>query len=198
MLQIGLTGGIGSGKSTVCRIFRDLGIKTFDSDQSAKDARNKPDVQEYLRDVYGESILTNGEYDNKKLSALVFNNKERLLALTNIISTHVIKDYYLFCKEYSTEPYTIFESAILFERGLGYLFDKVICVLADEEVRIKRVMDRNNFTRDEVIARMNNQVSENELIQLGDFFIINNNDINYLHYLEKEVARVDIQLRNQC
>lgn len=206
MLKIGLTGGIGAGKSTICGLFRQLGVPTFDADYAAKEARETKEISEFLSENYGESILTNEVYDNKKLARILFNNKQKLDELTDMISIHVMRDYECFCENNKDKPYAIIESAILFERELNKMLDRVICVIADEETRIKRVMSRNNFTREEVLERINNQFSNEHIQELSDFIVINNDDIgnifketfNNCETLNKEIIRIDEQIKCLC
>ena len=176
MIKVGITGGIGSGKSTVCAIFKKLNIPVFDSDKIAKEQYLKPSVKEAVVKQLGEEVLNNDKVDMDILRKILFSDKAKLDAITNIIHPSLMEDYENFCKQHNTHYYCLFESAIIFERNLSYLFDRIITVVADKEERIKRVMARNNATREEVVERINLQLSDEYKIAKSNIIIRNNGE----------------------
>ncbi len=174
MLRVGITGGIGSGKSTIATIFEILGIPVYYADDAAKKLMNE-DVflKEQLIDAFGKEIYQNGILNRSCLSGLVFNNPEKLAQLNDIVHPATIADAeYWMQQQHSV--YVIKEAAILFESGANKYLDKVIGVFAPLELRISRVMQRDNSTQEAVIARMNKQMEEEKKMKLCDYVIINN------------------------
>lgn len=193
MIKIAITGGIGSGKSTVCRLFNDLGIPTFDSDSSAKKQYLKPHIKHKVIKLLGNDILINNEIDLNKISDICFNNNDILNKLTDIISDGVLEDYSDFLIQNNKSIYTIFESAILINRNKTHLFDKIIGVIADKDIRIKRVMERSKLSESEIIRRMDSQVSDNEIMSKCNYIIINKtnfqNLLNQVEYINLRIRQ---------
>ena len=173
MKRIGLTGNIGSGKTTICRIFEILGIPVFSADLNARSQLLRPDVVEQITAIFGDGVLNKERHiDRKALAAIVFHDKEALQTLNAVIHPLVYEAY----EQWVTKqqgPYSIHEAAILFESGMADRFEKTILVTAPQEVRIDRVCKRDHVTRDEVLARINNQIEEAELLKMADFEIVN-------------------------
>ena len=182
MIKVGLTGGIGSGKTTVCQRFDALGIPVFDSDSNAKSHLNE--YKGELVEIFGADVLQNGEIDKSKLS-VIFHDKEKKDALTAIIQPLVIRDYELFCEIHKHLPFCILESAVIFEHNLEKLFDKIIVVTADIGLRIYRTMQRENITREQVLERMRNQ-DVDSYINKGDFIIRN----SICHNMDEQVVEI--------
>jgi len=179
-MKIAITGGIGSGKSTACKIFNDLGIDTFDSDYHAKQLYLLPDIKQKIVNLVGTNdILVNNEIDLKKLSTFCFKNTDLRYNIVNVISDNIFDKYYQFHKE-SNSPYTLFESAIILNTERYKRFDKLIGVVSDDETRIKRVMERSNHTREEVIERINIQLPNSEIVKICNFIIQNKRDLKRL------------------
>ena len=173
MLRIGLTGGIGSGKSTVAKIFETLGIPVYYADDASKKMMNENDeLKKAIQKNFGEETYTDGLLNRKLLSSLIFNNPEKLAILNSIVHPATIKDAADWMKK-QTAPYAIKEAALIFESGSQAQLDKVIGVYAPAAVRINRVMQRDNSTRDEVISRMNKQIDEEMKMRLCDYVIVN-------------------------
>ena len=173
ILKIGITGGIGSGKSTVAKVFEMLGIPVYYADDTAKKLMNE-DVflKKQLIDAFGKEIYQNGVLNRSSLSELVFNNPEKLSQLNGIVHPATIADAeYWMQQQHSV--YAIKEAAILFESGANKYVDKVIGVFAPVQLRISRVMQRDNSTQEEVTARMNKQMEEEKKMKLCDYVIIN-------------------------
>ncbi|MGJ8684149.1 MAG: dephospho-CoA kinase [Nonlabens sp.] len=180
MRIIGLTGGIGSGKTTVAREFEKLGIPLYIADDRSKELLScDNEVKKAVKNLLGpDSYITEGDREvaNRPfIASKVFNDKSLLEGLNAILHPAVRLDFKQFCKTQSNAPFIIYEAAILFESG-GYLnCDEVILVTAPIEERIKRVMARDGVKREEVIARMNHQWDEIKKLQGSNFVIINDN-----------------------
>lgn len=174
MLKIGITGGIGSGKTTVCRVFELLGIPVYNADDESKKILNSDKTaKESVIKLFGDSILNaDGTIDRKKLGGLVFNKKEELEKLNAILHPAVGKHFDNWVKEQNA-PYCIKEAAILFESGAYKQVDKVIMIVAPLELKISRVIKRSGITKEEVLARINNQLSDEEKVKRADFIIEN-------------------------
>lgn len=178
MLKIGLTGGIGTGKSIVAEVFKLLGIPVYVSDKEAKRLMIESDeIRTSLIDRFGIDVYTENKTLNRKyLSGIIFNNPKALQDINAIVHPAVRNDFECW-SEKQQSPYVIQESAILFDTGLYKNFDKIICVTADEELRIKRVMDRDGVDANAVKERMKSQLAESVKIEKSDFVIYNNSDL---------------------
>ena len=175
MLRIGLTGGIGSGKSTVARIFNVLGIPVYDADSASKKLMNEDaDMKNELIRVFGNETYKDGQLDRSFLSAAVFNDPEKLALLNSIVHPATIRHAGEWMKNQEA-PYVIKEAALIFESGSNKDLDYVIGVHAPLEVRIQRTMARDNVPVEKVQARIKNQMNEEEKMTLCDF-IINNDE----------------------
>jgi len=175
MLKIGLTGGIGSGKTTVAKVFEVLGIPVYYADDAAKQLmNNNPALKQQLIASFGAATyFENGELNRKHLSSIVFTDKEKLALLNSFVHPATIADaQQWFSKQ--TAPYVIKEAALLFESGTAEGLDYVIGVTAPFTVRLKRVMDRDAVTAEEVKRRMANQIDEQLKMKLCDFVLHNN------------------------
>jgi dephospho-CoA kinase len=175
VLRIGLTGGIGSGKSTVAQLFEVLGIPVYYADDAAKqlmntDAELKMVIQKHL----GIEIYKNNKLDRQYLASIVFNDPAKLDLLNSIVHPATIRDAEQWMKQ-QTSPYAIKEAALLFESGAAEHTDYVIGVYAPEDLRIKRTMDRDGLNREEVLKRISRQIDEEMKMKLCDF-IINNDE----------------------
>jgi len=173
MIVVGLTGGIGSGKSTIAKVFRALGVPVFESDAEAKHILNREDVVQHISDTFGEWLINSGRVDRAKLAGLVFGDKQELAKLNAIIHPAVRKQFLAWVDVNSNSPYVINEAAILFESGLAEMTRFTINVSAPVEERIKRVIARDALTREEVISRINNQMSDEQRSALSTWTIVN-------------------------
>ncbi len=175
MLKIGLTGGIGSGKTTVAKVFEVLGIPVYYADDAAKELmyKNKQLKQQLISHFGTATYFDNGELNRKHLSSIVFADKEKLALLNSLVHPATIADaQQWFSKQ--TAAYVVKEAALLFESGTAEGLDYVIGVTAPFTVRIKRVMDRDAVTAEEVKRRMANQIDEQLKMKLCDFVLHNN------------------------
>ena len=174
LLKIGLTGGIGSGKSLVAHIFRVLGIPVYYADAAAKDIMNSDEMlKTEIIKHFGEEAYNNGLLDRKYLAAKVFGNKEQLALLNSLVHPATIRDAESWASRQKS-PYTIKEAALIFESGSQEYLDYVIGVYAPKPLRILRTMQRDNISREEVLKRMSNQINEEIKMRLCDFVITNN------------------------
>ena len=187
MKIIGLTGGIGSGKSSVLEIFKKIGISTYNADESAKKLISSDKKIIYsIKQLFGEDIYDKNELNSKLVSKIVFNDKEKLKSLNSIIHPAVAIDFDNFCFKHRDETYIVKEAAIIFETKTENLFNKIIYVKAPKEIRVDRVMQRDNLSRDDVLNRIQNQINETSIIDKCDFIIDN---INYIE-LEQKVLEI--------
>ncbi len=169
---IGITGGIGSGKSTLAAIIRDAGFKVFDTDEIARKMQDSD--EKIINDtiaLLGPDVYKNGKLDRALVASIVFNDAEKLKALTAIIHPAVRNEIVEWAKQYNPEELIFIESAVLFEGGFYRLMDKIILVTAPEEIRIQRVMKRDGVKREHVLARIKNQIPEDDKIPESDLII---------------------------
>jgi dephospho-CoA kinase len=175
MKKIGLTGGIGSGKSWIANVFEKLDVPIYNSDIASKEILfHSKEVHDDLLKYFGKELFTNNVPDRKKIADLVFNNQEALQQLNNILHPRVGEHFENWLKTHQNKAYIIKEAAILFETGIYKKSDFNILVIAPLEIRIERVMKRDNISREEVMNRISKQWSDDEKIKLADFVI--NND----------------------
>lgn len=173
MLRVGITGGIGSGKSTVAKVFEVLGIPVHYADIEAKRIMQEDEeLKAQLRQHFGEDIYKGGVLDRSLLSSLVFNNKEKLALLNSLVHPASINAS-LRWLEAQTTPYAIKEAALIFESGTQAYLDFVIGVYAPLPLRIKRVMERDKISSEEVKSRMQHQIEEDIKMKLCDAVIVN-------------------------
>ncbi|OQY95506.1 MAG: dephospho-CoA kinase [Sphingobacteriales bacterium UTBCD1] len=172
-LRIGLTGGIGSGKSTVAELFGLLGIPVYNADDAAKRLMNTDKrLRQEIVQHFGTVTYVNGSLDRKYLASVVFNDPEKLNLLNSIVHPATIRDAEQWFKV-QIAPYVIKEAAVLVESGVHKMLDYVVGVSSPEELRMERVMKRDGLSREEVLKRMEKQMDENEKMSLCDFVLVN-------------------------
>jgi dephospho-CoA kinase len=182
---IGLTGGIGSGKSTVANYIASKGIPVYIADEEAKKIMERTDVKHNIQNLFPQSVLNDDNTLNRnKIAEFVFSNPEKLKQLNAIVHPAVKNDFSNWMKEHKDASFIIKEVAILFETGGHKDCDKVILITAPEEVRIERAMKRDNSTKESVLARIKNQLPEADKIKLSDFVVENTN-------LETTLLKID-------
>jgi dephospho-CoA kinase len=173
--RLGITGGIGSGKTTVCRIFRVLGVPVFVADLAAKDVMDNDDgIRNRVNTIAGKNLYVTGSLDRKELAGLIFNSPEKLHSINELVHPAVL-DKFKEWSDNSDEPYVIMESAILFEAKADALVDRVLTLSAPVEERIARVMGRNDLSREQVLERISNQLEDEEREEQS-YYVINNAD----------------------
>ena len=173
MKIIGLTGGIGSGKSKVLNEFKSLGVPCYNADTVAKKLMiNDKDLIIQIKSIFGIDVYYGNELDTKKLANLVFNDKTKLAALNAIVHPRVASDFKIFTSK-QKGPYVIKEAAILIESGAYINFDSIILVTAPKSLRLKRVIKRDGLSEKDVLNRMECQWEDEKKIQFADFVIKN-------------------------
>ncbi len=175
MIKVGLTGGIGVGKTVCAEVFKLLGTPVYNSDIEAKlIMTDDDDVKSAITEVFGpESYDDSGQLNRGHLASVIFTNKLLLAKMNGIVHPAVRDHFGKWCEIHKEKPYIIQESALLFETGSYLLFDKVILVHASEEVRIERVIKRDNTTEEEVKARISKQLSQESKLEFADYVISN-------------------------
>ncbi len=175
MLHVGITGGIGSGKSTICRIFQVLNIPIYFADDRAKELMIKNDfIKHALIDAFGKDCyFEDGNLNRAYISNIVFKNKEKLDMLNSIVHPVVFADGALWQEQHQHAPYTMKEAALLFETGSYLALDKIITVFAPEHIRLERVMKRDGTSKQDVLDRMSKQMPDKEKMDKADYIIVN-------------------------
>jgi len=174
MKVIGITGGIGSGKTTTCQIFEQLNVPVYYADVRAKQLMAEEPLRSKITQAFGEKAYNNGQLDRVYLAGEVFSSKEKLSVLNGLVHPAVADDFDEWLEQNDKAPYVLKEAAILFESGAYQAVDYTVLVIAPEEVRIARVVERDGTTEDEVVKRMNNQWTQERKVKLADHII--NND----------------------
>jgi len=182
MLKIGITGGIGSGKTTASRIIRNLGVPVFASDEVGREALNKDKkLIKKVKRAFGEEMyLSDGSLNRVRLASLVFSNPQALEKLSSLVHPIVEMKFNDWCSLYEKRPYVLKEAAILFETGNYHGLDKVINVFAPREQRIQRVIKRDNTTKENVEKRIRFQYSDEERNELADYILMNEDGTDLL------------------
>ena len=172
-MRIGITGGIGSGKSTVAKIFETLGIPVYYADDAAKRIMNDNDeLREAIQKEFGEETYINKQLNRPYMASLVFGNEEKLALLNELVHPLTIEDSEKWMQAQSG-PYAIKEAALIFESDVWKGLDKVIGVSSPYELRLQRVMQRDSISKEAVLARMSKQMNEDEKMNRCDFIIYN-------------------------
>jgi dephospho-CoA kinase len=170
---LGVTGGIGSGKTSVCRVFKILGIPVFSADPEAgKIMESNAAIIRSIKSLAGTDLYDKGSLDRLKLASMIFNDRNLLGKINAIVHPEVINRFKIWVRE-QTSPYVIIEAAILFESGTSKLVDRVVTVIAPIEERIERVIKRNKLSRNQILERMNNQIDDEARIKLSDYVLQN-------------------------
>lgn len=174
MFRVGLTGGIGSGKSLICSILEKLRVPVYYADAEAKRLMNShPDLKAQIKKLFGEQAYKNGSLDREYLAGRLFGDGELLVAMNSLVHPAVREDFNRWADLQTDVAYVVEEAAILFESGAHRELDRTVLVSAPEELRIDRVMERDGCDREAVLRRMGHQWSEEELMKLADHVILN-------------------------
>lgn len=174
MLQVGITGGIGSGKSLVAKVLETLGVPVYYADVRAKELMQENDaLKKGIIATFGEAAYTGGQLNRPYLAQQVFNDAEKLHQLNGLVHPAVWTDISAWFASHLDQPYAAEESAILYETGAAHGLDKVILVYAPEEARIARTMARDKVSREDVLARIRNQIDQELARSQADFVVVN-------------------------
>lgn len=187
MYKVGITGGIGSGKSTVCRMLAERGVALYNADSRAKELMSTSEsLRKALIENFGAETFTAEGLNRQYLAERVFNDAEQLRLLNSLVHPAVIADFEAWAEEQEGH-YVVFESAILFEAGLENRVDAVVAVMAPESLRVERVMARDGHSKEQVMARIKNQMSDDERSDRAKYSIVNidvedlEEDVEQLH-----------------
>ncbi|MCC8088376.1 MAG: dephospho-CoA kinase [Rikenellaceae bacterium] len=191
MIKVGLTGGIGSGKSTVSRIFGTLGIPVFDCDTVAKILlAHDSAVVNSVKELLGNDAYKDGVPDKKFIAGKIFQDSGLLSSMNEIVHPAVLKSYGMWTEKYGRHPYTVMESAILIESGFITKVDKTITVSAPEELRIHRVIERDKSGYDAVKQRIKAQINDAERENFADYIIIADEE----HLVTPQILEIHTEL----
>jgi len=183
---IGLTGGIGSGKTTIANYFNEMGVPVYIADDAGKKVMQFESVKHQIKETFGAELFQNDILNRSKLAEIVFNNAQKLAQLNNIVHPAVKNDFKEWLQENKHYAYIVYEAAILFESGRYKDCDVIVTVTAPEEIRIERVLKRDNTTREQVLSRMKMQWNDEKRISLSNFVINNSN----LKIAKEEVVKI--------
>jgi len=190
MVIVGLTGGVGSGKTTIAKCFEAFGVPVYIADDEAKALMNRSKViKRKLIELFGESAYRDGKLNRPFLASKIFAEKEMLLKMNAIVHPKVASHFKRWLKKQDA-PYVIKEAAIIFENKLESQYDYIITVIADEDLRIKRVMKRDDTSKEKIEAIIKNQLSDTEKVKKSDF-VITNNDLDSAN---KEATKIHHQI----
>jgi len=182
---IGLTGGIGSGKTTLVNYMESLGIPVFIADEEAKKAMQSPNVLDNVKANFGNAIFENGHLNRQQLASIVFSNPDKLKELNSIIHPEVKRLFAIWLEQHKTVSFVVYEAAILFESGSYQNCDYIITVTAALEDRIIRVMQRDNCSREQVLQRINAQWTDEERALKSNYVIDNTSTQSAKHEIDK-------------
>ena len=192
MKRIGITGGIGAGKSLVAEIIKAMGYPVYNSDERAKElTESNPKIKEALIHLFGEEIYQNDKLNKFALAQAIFSNESLREKVNALIHPIVREDFNLWALA-QNNSLVFNESAILFETGSFKNFDAIILVYAPKELRIKRIMKRDNCSENEVLKRMNSQFSDEEKYQLTEFRVLNDEQTPLLVQVEKIILNLSL------
>lgn len=170
---IGLTGGIGSGKTTVAKYFENFGIPIYIADDEARKIMQSLEIIMAVQDIFGDTVVQNEKLNREELAKIVFSDPEKLEKLNGIVHPAVKKHFEHWLLQHKNVPYVIYEAAILFESGSYQNCDLIITVTAPVETRIQRILERDNTTRELILKRMDAQWTDEKRIPKSDFVIEN-------------------------
>ena len=177
MLRVGITGGIGSGKTTVCSIFERLGVPVYYADSRAKELVNtNSELQNKITNAFGQNSFIEGAYNRAFIASIVFSDKEKLELLNSIIHPFVLNDWEVFCHEHAHCSYVIKEAAIMLETDSKNSIDHIVLVHSPLETRIQRIQKRDKVSEAEIKARIESQMSEDDKMKLSDSVIYNDQE----------------------
>lgn len=173
---VGLTGGIGSGKTTIANYLASLAVPVYIADDAGKKVMQQQEIIEAIKEKFGTNIVEENQLNRAKLAEIVFNNPDQLKALNAIVHPAVKKDFKNWLEKYHDSPFVVYESAILFESGSYINFDTIVTITAPLETRISRVLKRDDSNKEQVMDRINAQWTDEQRIAKSDF-VVDNIDI---------------------
>lgn len=190
MIKLGITGGIGSGKSTISQIFTLCGIPVYIADKESKRLTETSHViKDKLIALFGSELYKDGKLNKPLLASYIFNDDDKLHAVNAIIHPEVKKDYESWLLYHSGSPIVAQEAAILFESGFDKFMDKIVTIYTPLEMRIERTMKRDNTSREKVLERIHNQMPDEKKAELSDYVIVNDGKhsviAQVLHIIDK-------------
>ena len=183
---IGLTGGIGSGKTTIANYFNEMGVPVYIADDRARNVMQSEEIISEIKDTFGEALFENNILNRARLAEIVFKDAAQLAQLNAIVHPAVKKDFESWLLQNKKYQYVVYEAAILFESGRYKDCDVIITVTAPKETRIERVLKRDNTTREQVLSRMKMQWNDEKRISKSNFVINNSN----LKIAKEEVVKI--------
>ena len=182
-MRLGVCGSIGAGKSYVCNLFADLGVPVYNTDENTKKYLYYPLILVKVRKYFGEEIFNGDELDRKKLGEIIFNDKEKMEWLQSLLYPYLGKDLEEWCSKQDFN-YVIIESAVFYETGFDEYVDKILVVVAPDDVRKKRVMCRDKVSKDYFDIIDDTQMSQSEKMLRADY-VIQNNNMNLIPIIDK-------------
>jgi len=192
MLKVGVTGGLGSGKTVVCSILKQLGVPVFNADEEAKKLLDREDIRSKILLYFGEQVFDCDRVSRKKLANYVFSNEEALARLNELVHPAVAREFLKWtAQQNASQPYVVIEAALLIESRQDYSLDMIAVVCSPLEDRIIRAMQRDNATRESIMARISKQLSDEDMIKKAGCVLLNDDD----HMLLPQVLEMDKKLR---
>ena len=192
MIKLGITGGIGAGKSVVASFLKSLGIPVYIADDESKRLTStSSEIKERLIKAFGKNLYAEGNLNKALLASLIFGNEQNLKLVNSIIHPEVLSDFNEWLLTHVDKKIVAMESAILFESGFEKNMDLIVAVTAPSEERVERILKRNNTTREEVLNRISNQMPEEEKCMKSDFVIYNNNDRAIVPQIEDILEQIN-------
>ncbi|MGC9362969.1 MAG: dephospho-CoA kinase [Fidelibacterota bacterium] len=182
MVTLGITGGLGAGKSTACQRLKEKGAVIFDADKIAKEILKEPSVQKAIQDEFGIDVLHNGVVDTGKLARIAFANEENQSALNNIVHPYVIERFETMRETLADrDGLLVIDAPLIFESGIDGHLDHTVLIYSTMKLRIARALRRGNLTREQILQRMALQMPEEEKRELADFVVENNSTVEHLY-----------------
>lgn len=192
MIKVAVTGNIGSGKTSICRVFEVLGIPVFYADKEARKLYSDPDILNAIAQELGPEVFTSDhQLDTRALASVIFNNMNALQFINQLIHPRVFEMFDHWCLNQIHAPYCLQEAALIFESGSYEKFSRIIVVHAPEELLIQRVVKRDNIAPGQARDRLNNQMGQSEKISRADYALLNDNT----QLLIPQILSIDHELR---
>jgi len=193
MKRVGITGGMGCGKTTVVAEFERLGVPAFVADKVGGSYYNEASFLSEVRKILGNGVFApDGSVDKRRIATVVFSNKEALAKINALVHPRVMADFDRFCEQHADKPYVLFESAILYDYGLERFMDQVICVYLSLDERLARLRKRDHTDDGTLLARIHNQMSAEEMMRRADYVVLNyegNPRSRQVEYIDRELRR---------